>query len=260
MSTTNLYRAATHLYDLDPRPIFKDDIPFYLDLAATFGDPILELGCGTGRVSIELAAAGYEVWGIDLSQEMLTRLESKINRREGSSNYRLRISHGDMTAFRVDCKFSLVIIPFRSIQALPDTQAMSRCLQCVADHLVPGGRLVIHLFRPQAKLDQSWVQPAQLDWEVVNPETGDMVKRYQIRRSIDVANQTLRVDQEYRVANAANEKQCFIQPLTISYLYEDQLRKLVDSNNFLVEEEFGYFDRRPLGEGPEMVFILRAKA
>ena len=55
----------------------QDDLPFWLAQAARYGDPILELGCGTGRVSIPLAQAGHQVTGIDMAEDMLAEAERK---------------------------------------------------------------------------------------------------------------------------------------------------------------------------------------
>ncbi len=74
----NLKRFAAHLYDLEPGDIFKDDIAFYKEKAKESGGPILELGCGTGRVTIPLLEEGNEVWGLDLSADMLSQLRKKV--------------------------------------------------------------------------------------------------------------------------------------------------------------------------------------
>ena len=80
----NLFRVTASLYDLDQRNITKDDIPFYLEYASKLHGSILELACGTGRVTIPLANEGYNIWGIDLSKEMLDQLKVKM---ENLSNY-----------------------------------------------------------------------------------------------------------------------------------------------------------------------------
>jgi 2-polyprenyl-3-methyl-5-hydroxy-6-metoxy-1,4-benzoquinol methylase len=78
-SPKNLFRFAAKYYDVDPRGVHADDIPFYIEFAKEIdAERILELGCGTGRVSIPLAKSGFLVNGINLSKEMLEVFSSKL--------------------------------------------------------------------------------------------------------------------------------------------------------------------------------------
>jgi SAM-dependent methyltransferase len=253
----NLYRQTAHIYDFDPRPIAKDDILFFLDLAKDISGPILELACGTGRVTIPLATAGYNVWGLDLSQDMLNQFAVKVKNLDSKIASRIHVSKNDMADFRLDKKFKLIIIPFRTFQALSDNEQMSNCLKCVKSHLGIDGRFVIHVVRPYERLDHSWLKPETLDWEVFDEQTQSKISRYQKRISIDVNKQLLRVDLIYKITDKHGKKENLIEPLTISYLYEDQIKDLLQSHGFAIEESYGYFDKRPLSEGPEMIFVCK---
>ncbi|BAE85568.1 class I SAM-dependent methyltransferase [Desulfitobacterium hafniense] len=70
MEQVNVYKNSAHLYDLDQRDLVTADIPFYLGYAGKFGGGILELGCGTGRIAIPLAEAGYDITALDLSEDI----------------------------------------------------------------------------------------------------------------------------------------------------------------------------------------------
>jgi ubiquinone/menaquinone biosynthesis C-methylase UbiE len=82
----NTIHATAPFYDLDLRilaeenlrPGRRDDVPFYLARAAHCAGPILEMACGTGRVTIPLAEAGHEIWGFDLSPDMLQECHAKL--------------------------------------------------------------------------------------------------------------------------------------------------------------------------------------
>ena len=78
MEIKNQYINTAKLYDLDQRDNLIADIPFYLEYAKKLNGKILELGCGTGRVSIELAKNGYFVTGLDLSESMLEIYKNKL--------------------------------------------------------------------------------------------------------------------------------------------------------------------------------------
>jgi SAM-dependent methyltransferase len=111
-----------------------------LDLAG--GGSVLELGVGTGRLALPLAAAGLRVHGIDASQEMLDRLAAK----PGGSD--IDATLGDFSSFEVPGRFALAVLAFNTIFALPDQDAQVRCFECVAAHLEPGGAFVVEAFVP----------------------------------------------------------------------------------------------------------------
>ena len=94
-----------------------EDIPFWIEEAQASGGPVLDLGCGTGRVAIPIAQAGVQVVGLDSSAEMLKLARAKA-RRLGLSAEALRFVRGDMRSFSQGQRFPLVIIPFRSFQLL----------------------------------------------------------------------------------------------------------------------------------------------
>lgn len=97
----NNYRDTSHLYELDDRDIVKDDIPFYLEHAQLANGEILEIACGTGRVTIPLAQAGCRVTGIDLSSYMLNRLHNKLEREPAAVSERVNLLEADMTNFEL---------------------------------------------------------------------------------------------------------------------------------------------------------------
>ena len=110
------------------------------DLAG--GGAVLELGIGTGRLALPLAAAGVRVHGVDASREMLDRLAAK----PGGSD--IDVTMADFSSFEVPGRFALAILAFNTIFALPDQDAQVRCFECVAAHLEPGGCFVVETFVP----------------------------------------------------------------------------------------------------------------
>src|SRR5260370_2950662 len=92
------------------------DVAFYRDATREFGDPVLELGCGTGRITMALAEAGKRVTGLDLSERMLERAEKKRAAVRVGARERVHLVQADMARFDLGEKFPLVIIPFRPFQ------------------------------------------------------------------------------------------------------------------------------------------------
>ncbi|UXN58757.1 class I SAM-dependent methyltransferase [Phyllobacterium zundukense] len=116
-----------------------------------FGDPVLEIGTGTGRISVPLAIAGNEVVGLDISPAMLERAAAKL--ADGPEvGARLQLVEGDMTNFDLNRQFPLIVNTARSFQHLLTPSQQREALQCAHRHLKPGGHLVLDLFDPYFEL------------------------------------------------------------------------------------------------------------
>jgi SAM-dependent methyltransferase len=120
------------------------DTPPAVDALADFarGGPALELGIGTGRVALPLAARGVAVHGIDASEAMVAILRSKPG---GAA---IPVTIGDFTHVPVDGEFSLIYIVFSTICGLLAQDAQVACFEAVARRLAPGGVFVVEAFVP----------------------------------------------------------------------------------------------------------------
>jgi SAM-dependent methyltransferase len=131
-----LYHAHHHDY--------KEDIPFWIELAARQGSPILEMGCGTGRVLVQLAQAGYEMFGLDKDPGMLAVLQENL--APGLREHTLIFS-GDFTSFHLDLNFPLIIMPCNTYSTL-STMERQETLESARLHLCPGGVFAASLPNP----------------------------------------------------------------------------------------------------------------
>jgi len=236
-----------------------EDVPFYVKQAERADGPILELACGTGRVAIPLAEAEYEVWGIDLSREMLAVFEEKRSALPKLVHDRLHISCGDMSRFDLGRRFSLIIIPFRGFQGLTTREQHLGCLRCVRDHLAPDGRLIVDVFRCYTVLDDSWCQDPTFVREVEDPRTGDHIRFSDHRRRIDVDNQVIYPDMIFDIERPDGTREQVVEPLELSYFYEEQMRGLLDQAGLEVVEGWSDYAGTPIGQGPEQIFVCKAR-
>ena len=122
------------------------DIDFYIELAREAGGPVLELGCGTGRVSLAIAREGIAVTGIDISPRMTAVAQTKAARRGLSE--RCVFQSGDMAALQLAERFPLVVMPFRSFQSMLTTEEQRQALARVRERLAPGGLFAMDTFNP----------------------------------------------------------------------------------------------------------------
>jgi len=137
--------AEAYDFDMGRSADAMHDVPFYVELAreaAQKGQAVLELGCGTGRVTIPIAEAGVDVVGVDNARAML----DVARRKAGSAGVHVRWVTADMAAFQLEQRFGLVIIPFRSFLHLLTEAEQLACLRCVYEHLLPGGRFALNFF------------------------------------------------------------------------------------------------------------------
>jgi SAM-dependent methyltransferase len=123
---------------------FDEDLPFWISLAQTSGSPILELGCGTGRVLLELAKSGFEIEGIDCDPAMLEIARSKLI--PGFQD-QIKLHIEDVRNFSISESFALIIIPCNTF-AYFNQEESEQILKRSSSHLNPGGQLVIDLPNP----------------------------------------------------------------------------------------------------------------
>src|SRR5687767_15781921 len=124
------------------------DVEWYRQKAVESGGPVLELGAGTGRVTIPLAEAGIRVTAMDLDAGMLDRLRQKVLKLPADVRRRVAAHSGDMRSFALDARFALVITPFRAFLHNEPRQDQLATLRRAHAHLRPGGELALNVFHP----------------------------------------------------------------------------------------------------------------
>src|SRR3954464_15513653 len=141
-------QAAADRYDESPDPMFSPEVvePAVTRLAElAAGRPALELGIGTGRIALPLAARGVEVHGIDLSRPMVEHLRAKPG---GDA---IPVTIGDFSATRVDGTFGLVYLVYNTIMNVTTQAGQVAVFRNAARHLRPGGRFVVEVGVPDLR-------------------------------------------------------------------------------------------------------------
>ena len=136
------------LYDAVTPVSLHGDVEWYRQKAETCGGPVLELGAGTGRVTLAIAEAGIPIHALDSSPEMLDALAAKLAARPQNLRDRVTPVGGDMRTFDLAERFALVILPFRAfLHNITDDDRLAT-LARVRHHLRPGGRLAFNVYHP----------------------------------------------------------------------------------------------------------------
>lgn len=235
----------------------RADVEFYLECAAQYGDPVLELGCGTGRILLRLAEAGHRVCGLDLSPHMLARCGEKVRQLSDDAQQRVRLVQGDMTAFDLSEQFSLIIIPFRPFQHLLTTEDQLACLAHAKHHLVSNGRLIFDFFQTDARRmhDPFFLQERPVPGEVRLPD-GRIVRVRERTVAFHRAIQCNDVELIYYVTHPDGRTERLPNPFRIRYFFRYEVEHLLARAGFQVSEVFGDFMRAPLrDDSPDMIFI-----
>ena len=139
------YDIFARLYDLEHRS-FNDDLALYHNYAQRCDGPVLELGCGSGRVSVALAQAGFDVVGVDNSASMLSIARQRA--AEGGVAGRVRFELGDVCTLDYERRFALAVYPLNGFLHLLAVEDQLAALGCARRALLPGGLLIVDLPNP----------------------------------------------------------------------------------------------------------------
>ena len=226
------YDAIARVYDPWSRSVVED-VPFYVDEALRSGGPVLELGVGTGRIAVPVAAAGIEVIGVDLSAGML----DVARERAELAGVRVDLRLGDMREPPVDGVFPLVLCPFRSLLHMETDADRRAALRAVASHMADAARFVFDVFTPGADdiadTHGRWLEREPGIWERAdwNEETRTLI---------------------LRLRSAEGETE-----MSLAWLSVPEWKELLRDEGFVVDAVYGWFDRSPWRGGEDSIWVCR---
>ncbi len=258
MSYASEYGAvAARWYDPSYDHIRKrDDVAFYGALARETGGPILELGCGTGRVLLPIAREGVACTGLDGSTAMLDVLRQKL--RTETPPPSLRLLCAPMEDFDLGGeRFALIFSAFRAFQHLATVDHQLRCLANVRRHLAPGGIFAMDVFAPL--LDRTAIVDEPEAADATFPLDGAEVTRW-VRIQRDLATQVATIHMRYErtrggMRTAPDEHESFHMRWTHRY----ELEHLLVRAGFTPTAFYGAFDKRPYDYvSGDVVVVARA--
>jgi len=244
----DLYEDSAQYYDLAPAYQSRTDAAFYLARSLEAHGPVLELGCGSGRVLVPIARAGVDITGLDASPAMLEICRARL-RAEGLSAPTVL---GDMRHFDLARKFALITIPFRPFQHLLDPPDQIACLESVRRHLAPEGRFLFDVFDPRMDLITGLDGVETVEFEFTAPNGRAMrrsVKRIRHDRVRQVQHMELIFTDQQTGAREA-------MPLVMRYFFRYELEHLLARCGFEVMEVLGDFDGSAVGATPKELIVL----
>jgi SAM-dependent methyltransferase len=246
------YHRIPELYDLEHAD-FAEDLDLYLQLAEVIGDPILELGCGTGRVLLPLARAGHRVTGIDRSAAMLERAQDALAAHDGAD----RITLFEATMAEADRApggpFGLAIFSLNGFMHLAEPGEQRAALQAARRALDPRGMLVIDVMNPSHDILAAFDGRVQHEAAWIRAD-GSSVDRFSARTHHSV-EQRIETDLWYDLVNAAGQLNRVRTSFPMRYVVLSELELLLEITGFVEWKLYGTYDLDPYDSSSERLIV-----
>jgi SAM-dependent methyltransferase len=240
--------SEPELYDLE-NPDFAPDGPFYLALARQYGGLVLDLGCGTGRITIPLARQGVPITGLDVMPAMLEHARAK------AAGLPITWIEADARTFQLATRFQLILDTGSTLQHLLERADHEAVLARVREHLAPHGRAVFQTFAPHPS---RLVELAEHDWFTYEDHAGRAIR---VSGSVgyEHRSQVFHEDAIRRWRGEAGEEVLRFAPLARRMFFPQELELLLHYNGFTVVQQLGDWDGGPItNESHLMIMVCTA--
>jgi SAM-dependent methyltransferase len=241
-------QAMVNFYDVIHAD-YDEDKKFYLDKILNAGGPVLEIGCGTGRIFCDALKMGADIYGIDQNKLMLEKLKEKIN---VSQHYRVQVI--DALEFISENKFKLIIGPFRMFMHILTVKDQLKFLKNVYENLAENGEFAFNVFNPDLNRIQTGdKENLRFEGEYM---PGRILKFYDSSKP-DLLNQCQHVTFRFEWdGNGSTKEDTFCFPMR--YFFRFELRHLAERAGFKsvnIYSDFNYNESNR--EGKEFVVVCR---
>lgn len=233
-----------------------DDVEFYLDMIHTYGGPVLDAGCGTGRLLQAFAREGFDCAGFDTSQEMLAIARSKFEKEPAEVRERVEIRFGDMRDFSLGRTFRTAMFGCNTFMHLLNNDEQNQALQAMHRHLEPEGRLLLQT--TNIKFHEN--EPDVLyhrgrEYHADTREYVDSFYSYHYFQHVQIQQFTLFLD-VCGEDGLVRRKQVV---LNLRWLFPPELERLLLANGFVLEGLYGDFAKGPVTRDSPWIIAVAAK-
>jgi len=239
------------------------DIPYYAGVAAQAGGPILELACGTGRLTIPMVQVGGDVVGVDIVPAMIEQANAKKVQLFPAEQERIEFILGDMRHLRLDRKFKAVIIGFNTLMHLTEDEDLAATLDTVREHLDEDGKFYLDFHMPPPGMPIRQDPNGRYDpQEMIDPRDGRRYvvtenNQYDARQQITVLRFFYQeVDQDGQ--NIGDE---FIRTLRLRVIYPREMDLWLKNHGFEIVEDWDDFEKSTpfTAQGGRRVMVVQAR-
>ncbi|MEM9362159.1 MAG: class I SAM-dependent methyltransferase [Bacteroidota bacterium] len=211
---------------------------------------ILELCCGTGRLTIPLVKEGHHITGLDFTPSMLEQAKKKA----AQEGLQIPFVQGDMRTFVFQDKFDLVFIPFNSIHHLYTNQDIFRTFSSVKKHLKEDGLFIFDCFNPNIR----YVVEAETEEKQIAEYTTEDGREIVIKQTMNYesATQINRIAWHYFINDSFDST----QNLDMRLFYPQELNSYLERMDFTISHKFGNFEEKPFDDSSEKQIFICQKA
>lgn len=246
------YALVAHVYDAENADLVED-LAAYMLLAERFGGPVLDMGCGTGRVALHLAEHGFGVTGIETSAAMLEQARAKPGIKQ------VMLREGSAATVKAGEGFGLAILAFSTFQHFPAQEEQLAVLANAARHLRPGGGIALDLSNPVHFFRTDDVAALVHERTFPDPDSGQPVMQQSIVRADRVA-QILHVTWVYDRIETGGSINRTVCEMPLRCYTAPEMRLLLERTGFAAVEFYGSYDFDPFDEHGSRLFVVAEKA
>ena len=250
------YDGIARIYDSEWSEL-KGDLEFITELAGKYGSPVLELAVGTGRIAIHLAEKGFEVAGIDNSEEMLKLCRDKISKLSKDVASKIKVEPGNMSNFSLNRSFKFVFVPFNSFLLQPNKTDQENCLKCAYNHLDDDGIFMVDIFSPNFKLCAEEKSDIRFLRHFYFPPEQKVIMQWEyVERNM--AEQVLDIDFLYEEYDKNGNINRHTRHLTMGVIFRYEMQLMLEKNGFEIVEFYGNHDKSKFtNESPQLIYICK---
>jgi SAM-dependent methyltransferase len=248
------YDSIANFYHAD-HASFNDDLPFYRELARSTGGPLLEAMCGSGRLLLPLAQAGFRITGFDSSLQMIQIAHDLV--QASQLEQRIHLAAMDIGDTIPGGPYALAIVALNSFMHLTTTAAQLAALTNLHLVLKPGGLLALDLFNPNPRLLAEYDNEVVFDKQFNLPD-GSRVQKF-VAQQIDAASQTNYVSFFYDEVAHDGALRRHATQFAMRWIYRNELEHLLARCGFALQHVYGSYDLDPFRSDSEIMLAVAQK-
>ena len=238
--STDVYGEYSEFYD-NYVGDFLDDLPLYMEFANSAKTPVLEIGAGSGRLTLPMARNGVRVVAVDVSVSMLSILNARLKDEPQEVRDRVSVVQADACELDLGESFDLVMVPYYTFNYLLTDVDQKRALERIRAHLSDSGHVLLDMYTPWRRLEYCPPEPIFRN-EVVDPRTGNRIRSWNIF-SVDKEIQADYQSKIFEITTPGGSVTKREFTIHRHYMLPDQFEKLFTDNGFAIEGAYGGYHR-----------------
>jgi SAM-dependent methyltransferase len=252
---SGFYATIARYYDAENADK-TDDLMFYSELAEQHGAPILDVGCGTGRVVFHLAQEGYVTHGIDSEYDMLERAKIKLSAYAHARD-KLTFYHGDVLTYDMDSDkhFKMVLLSYNALMHFHSQDEQLALLRRLREWVAPDGVLVVDLPNAGEAFASPDTDAVTLERTFIEPDSGNRVMQQSVSY-LDRAQQLMDVTWIYDELTEEGVVIRTVAPVIFRYIFYAELTLLLKHTGFDVDAVYGDYEGGAFENGCERLIVV----